>query len=110
MKRNLKELNANYRAAANKHQKHNVLQERDMIRVFWRQESFSAGTYNKLKPKEYGPYQILKKIYVIELPKNMAILKTINVDDLDEYHQSVELLYLDLNLRMSSLKVQGTNA
>ena len=80
--------------------------------LYLRKERIFCLTYNKLKPRKYGPFRIIRKIndnaYVVDLPSDMAISKTLNVTDLHEYYPTKKL-YPDDNLRTSSFEERGTD-
>lgn len=50
---------------------------------------FPTGTYNKLKDRQLGPFEVLQKYgtnaYHIELPSNQHINLVFNVTDLKPY-------------------------
>ena len=100
---NSEKANAKYNTTGDKKRQKKLLRK-DMVMVYLRRKKISAGAYNKLKPKKYGPFKILKKItdntYVVNFPSDMMMSKTFNV---------TEQLNLDYNSRRGSFKKEGTD-
>jgi hypothetical protein len=87
----LEEFNAKYKKVTERQQRAKVFQEWELVIVYLCQELFQTGPYNKLKSKKYGPFRVLMRIndnvYIVDLPKDMAISPTFNAADIFEYHR-----------------------
>jgi len=94
----LEKTNAKNKVVADKKKREKLYEEGDTVMVYLRRERIPTRAYNKLKPKKYGLFDIIKKISdntcVVDLLSDMVMSKIFNVVNLYEYHP-IEQLYLD---------------
>jgi len=62
----------------------------ELVMVHISKDRVPAGTYSKLKPRNHGPFKILRRIndniYVIDLPKEYNMSKSFNIFDIRKYY------------------------
>jgi len=95
----LQKNNLKYKELADKHKRFQKF-EGELVMVHLKKERFPAGTYSKLKNRNFGPCKILKKVndnaFIVDLPKEFNMYATFNVADLKKYYPSE---YSDEQLR-----------
>ncbi|GAV58106.1 hypothetical protein CFOL_v3_01640 [Cephalotus follicularis] len=82
--------NEQYKRRVEKHRKHIVFKEGDLVWIHLRKERFPAGRFGKLQPRADGPFKVLQRIngnaYKIELPGEYNVSGTFNVVDLSSHY------------------------
>ena len=111
LRQKLEATNAKYKEAADKKRHEKIFNVGDLVLVYLRKERFTVSTYNKLKDKKYGPFQITMKIsnnsFMVALPLGMSISSIFNVANLYDYHPPNELD--SGNSGSSSFQMEGTD-
>ncbi|TYK26823.1 serine/threonine-protein kinase TIO-like [Cucumis melo var. makuwa] len=86
----LMETTESYKRIADKKRRQATFSEGDLVIIHLQKNRFLAGTYNKLKDKQLGPFRPLEKFednaFKIELPVDLHIHPAFNVADLKLYY------------------------
>lgn len=81
--------NIGYQSRANKHWKQFIYKEGVLVWIHLRKKCFPTGRFGKLKPRDDGPFRVLKKIndnaYKIDLPGHYNVSATFNIADLSPF-------------------------
>ena len=89
--RRINKSNAEYKKVADVHRVSKEFSVGDFVMVRVRPERFSKGVAKKLQARSIGPFKILQRVgtnaYVLELPPEMGISSTFNVQDLLPYRE-----------------------
>ncbi|KAL7148069.1 hypothetical protein ABFS83_06G152600 [Erythranthe nasuta] len=92
--RRINENNEKYQRSANAHRTFREFSVGDFVMVRVRPERFPQGISKKLQARSVGPFKILKRVgsnaYVLELPSDMGISSTFNVDDVIPPNDSIQ--------------------
>ena len=92
MKLKLEQSNHKYKENVDKRRRHHDFEVGDEVMVHFKKGRFPFGTYSKLKMRNLGTCEILRKFdsgnaYEVELPNDMDIYPIFNVSDLHEYYE-----------------------
>ena len=105
VKLKLEQSNHKYKENADKRRRLHEFEVCDEVMAHLKEESFSFGTYSKLKMRNFGPCKILRKFdngnaYKVELPDGMDIsLYSMFLIYMSIMNQMMKLLYQMIILR-----------
>ena len=92
IRRRINMQNEYYKSSIDSHSRYIEFQVGDEVMVRVRPERFPQGIAKKLQARSTGPFKILKRLgpnaYVLDLPFDMGISSTFNVEDLVPFRGS----------------------
>lgn len=85
----IEQSNAKYKSPTDKKRRPKDFQVGYLVMIYLRKSQFPMGTYNKLKQRKLGPFQIVQRFgsnaYKIQLPPDYNISPIFNVADIYSY-------------------------